>query len=279
MEQRVHSAGFFFWLSFLNADALPCMFCFWLGGRWQCLKNTLTLFLNVLHFVFSLINGACTTLTWALMLVVLIVFSLLIIFSVSGMYMFSETDDNFSSFTLAFIALCRPYFGTFHFEQAYQNDITLTSIFVTTYYWIAVIMITVLSSAILIDGVRIQSEFETLQRRGLPPKAGVDYQKIFKKWINNFVRCTFYRYGCWRSPLMQDFIHSWFSARKWWRYIKTIRWCSMCRPAVGGTEMSYVEAYERLLQWKLETENNNLLYVFFCIWTIFSYNLKRVWQL
>jgi hypothetical protein len=53
---------------------------------------------------------------------------------------------------------------------------------VTTYYWIAIITMTVLSSAILIDGVRMQSEFEQLQRRGLPPPIGIDFQRIFKRW-------------------------------------------------------------------------------------------------
>ena len=87
-----------------------------------------------------------------------------------------------SGFTLAFIALCRPYFGTFDFDDAYASSYVSTFVFVTTYYWIAIVSMTVLSSAILIDGVRMHSEFEQLQRRGLPRKEGTYIDTKNAKW-------------------------------------------------------------------------------------------------
>ena len=87
-----------------------------------------------------------------------------------------------TGFTLAFIALCRPYFGTFDFDDAYASSYVSTFVFVTTYYWIAIVSMTVLSSAILIDGVRMHSEFEQLQRRGLPRKEGTYIDTKNAKW-------------------------------------------------------------------------------------------------
>jgi hypothetical protein len=232
------------------------------------LVASLVLVLQVFRYMqffssLSLLDGACNKLTWALLLVVSIVFAILLLFTIAGMLMFSEVDYNFSSFQLAFIALCRTYFGTFDFDEAYSTSNISTFVFVTTYYWIAIITMTVLSSAILIDGVRMQSEFEQLQRRGLPPPIGIDFQRIFKRWMNNFLRCFFYRYGCWKSPLCQDFMHSWFSLRKWYQWGKGVRWCAWCRRAAQGKDMSYPEALERLVAWKLETENANVLYMQF----------------
>jgi hypothetical protein len=211
----------------------------------------------------SLINGACDSLTWALMCVVLIVLILLIVFTFSGMYMFAITASNFSSFTLAFISLCRAFFGSFDFDEAYQGSFTNTFLFVTTFNWITIVVMTVLSSAILIDGVRMQSQFETLQRRGLPAPKGTDYSKIIKKTSSDIVRVIFYKYGCLKSPLMQDFLHYWCDCRKWFIYCKNVRCCSWCRVAKGGGDMSYVEAYDRLKEWKKETENNDKMFIDF----------------
>ena len=78
--------------------------------------------------------------------------------------------------------MCRPYFGTFDFDDAYASSYVSTFVFVTTYYWIAIVSMTVLSSAILIDGVRMHSEFEQLQRRGLPRKEGTYIDTKNAKW-------------------------------------------------------------------------------------------------
>jgi hypothetical protein len=211
----------------------------------------------------SLVNGACNELTWALLSVVFTVFIILILFSCSGMFMFSDTTSTFSTFTLAFITLCRSFFGTFDFDEAYSSNFAVTFIFVTSFNWIAIVIMTVLSSAILIDGVRMQSEFETLQRRGLPPPIGKDYQKILKKIVNTIIKIIFYRYGCCKSPIMQDILYTWCSCRKWYVRIKVIRCCSWCRDEPGGASMTYKEAYERLQHWKRETENLETLYINF----------------
>ena len=62
---------------------------------------------------------------------------------------------------------------------------------------------------------------------------------------------------------MQDFLHYWCDRRKWFIYCKNVRCCSWCRVAKGGGDMSYVEAYDRLKEWKKETENNDKMFIDF----------------
>ena len=59
----------------------------------------------------SLVNGACRKLSWALLLLVAVVIGILLVFATSGMLMFAEFDNNFSSFMKAIIALSRTFFG------------------------------------------------------------------------------------------------------------------------------------------------------------------------
>ena len=66
------------------------------------LVGSLVLVLQVFRYMqffssLSLIDGACKKVTWALLLVVSIVFGILLLFTVAGMLMFSDVDRNFSS--------------------------------------------------------------------------------------------------------------------------------------------------------------------------------------
>jgi hypothetical protein len=72
---------------------------------------------------------------------------------------------------------------------AFKNSFFFAFVFVSAFYWLGTVSMTVLSSAIMIDGVRMQSEFEQLQRRGLPRPKGTNYQKILKNIINSVAKC------------------------------------------------------------------------------------------
>lgn len=134
--------------------------------------------------------------------------------------------------------------------------------FVLVFYWVSIILMTVLSSAILIDGIRMQAEFGILQRKGLSKTSSQNTQKAMLHAIRKISRCLCYRYGCWRSELCQSFIYSWCSYRKWFQWSKSL--CASCSSkSQTKIDMSITEVMKRLAAWKAETANQDILYMNF----------------
>ena len=108
----------------------------------------------------------------------------------------------------------------------------------------------------------MQSEFETLQRRGLTETGSETLQSILKRAARQLARCLCYRYGCWRSELCQTIIHSWCSYRKWLQWGRN----NCCKGNSGkqsGADMPTIEVLRRLSAWKAETANKDVLYLNF----------------
>jgi hypothetical protein len=164
--------------------------------------------------------------------------------------------------TFLFLSFLTSHARTHALDDAYKHDQPGTFVFVLVFYWISIIIMTVLSSAIIIDGVRMQSEFETLQRRGLTDTGSETLQSILKRVARQLARCLCYRYGCWRSELCQTIIHSWCSYRKWLQWGRN----NCCKGNSGkqsGADMPALEVLRRLSAWKAETANKDVLYLNF----------------
>ncbi len=228
----------------------------------QELQLIASIFLTMQAFVYlrffsalSLVNGALQRSSVFFASVVLYGLVVLAIFAIAASLLFSSISEHYATSMESLATLTRTQIGTYTFHELHLKSGWGTQFFLVAFSWCVTNFILTLTTAMLVDGVQHQYNFEMLQRRGKPAEP---WDKLVV-WIKKVQSCLCYRHGCCRSPLCIHICRSVFSCRNCFRRVKKF----VCHPCSTGNPMTIEEVLERIDDWKLETENEHVLFVDF----------------